>query len=110
MRDVLAQALANQAPMPARPPLPLPPPPPTNDQPMEDPLPSTSNTPTTPTYSFNPKLFLGGLHHNVTEDMLKAYFEKYGKIVDIYIPKNRETGAKRGFGFLKFNVSFKLIR
>ena len=107
MRDVLAQALANQAPMPARPPLPLPPPPPTNDTPMEDPLPSTSNT---PTYSFNPKLFLGGLHHNVTEDMLKAYFEKYGKIVDIYIPKNRETGAKRGFAFLKFNVSFKLIR
>ena len=114
MKDVLAQALAQHAPLPQSAP---PPTPSTGEEtPMDDvssgpstsrSTPSTSTTPVS--YSFNEKIFIGGLHHNVSEDMLKKYFKKYGKVVDIEIPKNRETGAKRGFGFLRFNVSFKFI-
>ncbi|KAL3812767.1 hypothetical protein ACJIZ3_014035 [Penstemon smallii] len=33
---------------------------------------------------------------------LRAPFERYGPIKDVYLPKNYYTGESRGFGFVKF--------
>ncbi|KAL7081000.1 hypothetical protein ACP275_14G012600 [Erythranthe tilingii] len=33
---------------------------------------------------------------------LRAPFEKYGQIKDVYLPKNYHTGEPRGFGFVKY--------
>ena len=107
LKDVLGEALARQAPMPNTAP-PLPP------TPMEA-TPSGSNQnsssssspplPTNPSHASPTRLFLGGLHHHVTEHMLEAHFRKYGSISKIEIPKDRATGAKRGFAFLEYFVS-----
>lgn len=36
------------------------------------------------------------------KDDLQSMFEKYGKIGDVYIPRNVHDGGNRGFGFVRF--------
>ena len=36
------------------------------------------------------------------KDDLNKMFESYGKIGDIYIPRNTREGRNRGFGFVRF--------
>ena len=48
-----------------------------------------------------PPLPLTALGRSQTvEDDLRAAFEKYGKVTDCFIPKDRETGRPKGFGFI----------
>ncbi|XP_057566042.1 heterogeneous nuclear ribonucleoproteins A2/B1-like [Hippopotamus amphibius kiboko] len=49
------------------------------------------------------KLFVGGIKEDTEEHHLRDYFEKYGKIDAIEIVTNRESGKKRGFGFVTFD-------
>uniref|UniRef100_A0A8C6F6V6 Heterogeneous nuclear ribonucleoproteins A2/B1 n=1 Tax=Monodon monoceros TaxID=40151 RepID=A0A8C6F6V6_MONMO len=49
------------------------------------------------------KLFVGGIEEDTDEHHLRDYFEKYGKINAIEIITDRESGKKRGFGFVTFN-------
>ena len=49
-------------------------------------------------------VFIGNLPFSTTEDELKKMFEKFGTIVKIHIPTNRETGQPRGFAFLEFST------
>ena len=35
-------------------------------------------------------------------DELKAYFEQFGKVVEVSLKKDHETGLPRGFGFVGF--------
>ena len=51
------------------------------------------------------KLFLGGLNHSTTEDGLKNYFEKYGKLVDVVIQRFPKTNRSRGFGFITYSTA-----
>uniref|UniRef100_J3MN39 RRM domain-containing protein n=1 Tax=Oryza brachyantha TaxID=4533 RepID=J3MN39_ORYBR len=37
-----------------------------------------------------------------TADDLSPLFEKYGDVVDIYIPRDRRTGDSRGFAFVRY--------
>lgn len=46
---------------------------------------------------FNRKIFIGRLTADITYDDLKEYFEKYGEISDIFVPK-----PFRGFAFVTF--------
>lgn len=47
------------------------------------------------------KLFVAGLPDSVSEDVLKQLFEATGgTVVNISLPKDRETGRPRGFGFV----------
>ena len=48
------------------------------------------------------KLFVGGIE-DTEEHHLRDYFEKYGKIDAIEIITDRESGRKRGFGFVTFD-------
>eukprot|EP00038_Savillea_parva_P030084 m.75382 g.75382 ORF g.75382 m.75382 type:complete len:198 (+) comp8990_c1_seq4:726-1319(+) len=38
-----------------------------------------------------------------TEDELRYKFETFGKLMDVFIPKDRNTGDPRGFGFVTFH-------
>jgi len=49
----------------------------------------------------NNKLFVGNLAYKVTEDDLETLFGQSGKVVSISIPTDRQTGQKRGFGFVE---------
>lgn len=50
------------------------------------------------------KIFVSGIKEE-TEEELRKYFGQYGNILDIQIITNRETGQRKGFGFIEFDNS-----
>lgn len=49
------------------------------------------------------KIFIGGLKDEIGEEDLKMYFGEYGSISNVAIIVDRDTGKKRGFGFVEFD-------
>jgi len=49
------------------------------------------------------RLFMGGVKDNVTEQAVKEYFSNYGKVESVEMLVDKQTGKKRGFGFVNFN-------
>ncbi|XWS36680.1 hypothetical protein CRYUN_Cryun20dG0106100 [Craigia yunnanensis] len=49
------------------------------------------------------KIFVGGIPTSVTEDELKNFFSKYGKVVEHEIIRDHATKRSRGFGFIVFD-------
>ncbi|MBS1956928.1 MAG: RNA-binding protein [Cyanobacteria bacterium SZAS-4] len=52
----------------------------------------------------NTKLFVGNLSFKTTEAELEETFSKSGTVVSVAIPTDRETGRKRGFGFVEMET------
>jgi cold-inducible RNA-binding protein len=52
----------------------------------------------------NTKLFVGNLSFKTTEAELEETFSKSGVVVSVAIPTDRETGRKRGFGFVEMET------
>lgn len=48
------------------------------------------------------KMFVGGLSQQTTTGGLMEYFETFGKVKDVDIKTDPNTGASRGFGFILF--------
>eukprot|EP00435_Cladocopium_sp_Y103_P046584 s342_g13.t1 len=48
------------------------------------------------------KIFVGGIPHHCTLEMLANYFSKYGRITDAVVMIDKNTGKPRGFGFVVF--------
>ncbi|XP_022239701.1 RNA-binding protein 39-like isoform X2 [Limulus polyphemus] len=48
------------------------------------------------------RLYVGSLHFNITEDMLKGIFEPFGKIEKVELIRDTETGRSKGYGFITF--------
>lgn len=48
------------------------------------------------------RLYVGSLHFNITEDMLRGIFEPFGRIERIELIKDTETGRSKGYGFISF--------
>jgi len=48
------------------------------------------------------KLFIGGLAWHTTDETLRQGFEKFGKIEEAIVVKDRDTNRSRGFGFVRF--------
>ncbi|XP_017966560.1 ribonucleoprotein RB97D isoform X2 [Drosophila navojoa] len=48
------------------------------------------------------KIFLGGLKDCHDESTLREYFSQFGAINSVKVLLDKETGRKRGFGFLEF--------
>lgn len=46
------------------------------------------------------RLYVGSLHFNITEDMLRGIFEPFGKIDNIQLIMDPETGRSKGYGFI----------
>ncbi|XP_069067512.1 heterogeneous nuclear ribonucleoproteins A2/B1 isoform X2 [Pleurodeles waltl] len=49
------------------------------------------------------KLFVGGIKEDTDEHHLRDYFEEYGKIESIEVIADKQSGKKRGFGFVTFD-------
>ena len=50
----------------------------------------------------NARVFVGGIPYSATEDELKAHFSAAGNVVSVFLPIEKESGRKRGFGFVEF--------
>ncbi|XP_024125725.1 RNA-binding protein 39 isoform X3 [Oryzias melastigma] len=49
------------------------------------------------------RLYVGSLHFNITEDMLRGIFEPFGRIENIQLMMDSETGRSKGYGFITFS-------
>ncbi|KAE9595568.1 hypothetical protein Lal_00031066 [Lupinus albus] len=50
-------------------------------------------------------LLILNITFRTTADDLFPLFDKYGKVVDIFIPKDRRTGESRGFAFVRYKYA-----
>eukprot|EP00794_Sanderia_malayensis_P019139 gene19139-21056_t len=48
------------------------------------------------------RLYVGSLHYNITEAMLKAIFEPFGAIDAVQLIYDTESGRSKGYGFVTF--------
>ncbi|KAH8741839.1 RNA recognition motif (RRM)-containing protein [Cryptosporidium ryanae] len=48
------------------------------------------------------RIFVGGLHQQVTSSSLMDYFSQYGTVVDAIVMYDNVSGRSRGFGFVTF--------
>jgi len=48
------------------------------------------------------KLYVGNLHCNISEEMLKGIFEPFGRIQSIQLMKDQETDRSKGYGFITY--------
>ena len=69
-------------------------------------LPSVLDSPTPPRPPAKPQvnIYIGNLSYKVTEEDLNEVFSEYGTVRRVTIPKDRETGRPRGFGFVEMNT------
>ncbi|KAG0499717.1 hypothetical protein HPP92_003999 [Vanilla planifolia] len=49
------------------------------------------------------KIYVGNLHFNITEDLLRQVFEPFGTVELVQLPLDPETGHCRGYGFIQFS-------
>lgn len=48
------------------------------------------------------RLYVGSLHFNITEEMLRGIFEPFGEIESIQLITDTETGRSKGYGFVTY--------
>ncbi|XP_043713314.1 heterogeneous nuclear ribonucleoprotein A1, A2/B1 homolog isoform X2 [Telopea speciosissima] len=48
------------------------------------------------------KIFIGRLPQEASVEDLRQYFGKFGRILDVYVPKDPKRTGHRGFGFVTF--------
>eukprot|EP01001_Neometanema_parovale_P006693 NODE_3043_length_1289_cov_85.101201_g2888_i0.p1 GENE.NODE_3043_length_1289_cov_85.101201_g2888_i0~~NODE_3043_length_1289_cov_85.101201_g2888_i0.p1 ORF type:complete len:349 (+),score=101.13 NODE_3043_length_1289_cov_85.101201_g2888_i0:65-1111(+) len=48
------------------------------------------------------KVFVGGLPHNVTREMLETWFKQFGAIAEVILPNDPISGGTKGYGFINF--------
>jgi RNA recognition motif-containing protein len=53
----------------------------------------------------NNRIFVGSLSFDASEEDLKQAFSAFGTVVSTYIPVDRMTGRKRGFGFVEMSTN-----
>ncbi|KAF8272100.1 hypothetical protein EI94DRAFT_1678407 [Lactarius quietus] len=53
-------------------------------------------------YKDSAYVFIGGLPYDLTEGDVITIFSQYGEVVDVELPRDKETGKTRGFGFLMY--------
>ncbi len=49
------------------------------------------------------KIFVGNLDFRTSKEEVETLFAQAGKIEDVYLPSDRETGRPRGFAFVTFS-------
>lgn len=49
------------------------------------------------------RLYVGSLHFNITEEMLRGIFEPFGKIDAIQLVMDSDTGRSKGYGFITYH-------
>jgi RNA recognition motif-containing protein len=49
------------------------------------------------------KIYVGNLPFTANEDAVRALFAQYGTVEAVALPTDRDTGQKRGFGFVEMS-------
>ncbi len=49
-------------------------------------------------------IYVGNLNYEVTPEDLQSVFGEYGSVKRVHLPSDRETGRKRGFGFVEMET------
>lgn len=62
----------------------------------------SAGAPAPPSRGLGAKIFVGRLPPDATADDLRRYFGNFGRIVDVYVPKDARKVSHRGFGFVTF--------
>ncbi|OAY67792.1 Serine/arginine-rich splicing factor SC35 [Ananas comosus] len=50
-------------------------------------------------------LLVLNISFRTTADDLFPLFDRYGKVVDVFIPRDRRTGESRGFAFVRYKYA-----
>ncbi|THH11505.1 hypothetical protein EW145_g634 [Phellinidium pouzarii] len=53
-------------------------------------------------YKDSAYIFVGGLNFDLTEGDVITIFSQYGEVMDVNLPRDKETGKTKGFGFLMY--------
>ncbi|KXN89471.1 RNA-binding motif protein, X-linked 2 [Leucoagaricus sp. SymC.cos] len=53
-------------------------------------------------YKDSAYVFIGGLHSDLTEGDVITIFSQYGEVMDVNLPRDKETGKTKSFGFLMY--------
>ncbi|KDR84113.1 hypothetical protein GALMADRAFT_219979 [Galerina marginata CBS 339.88] len=53
-------------------------------------------------YKDSAYIFVGGLHYDLTEGDMITIFSQYGEVLDLNMPRDKDTGARKGFAFLMY--------
>jgi RNA recognition motif-containing protein len=48
-------------------------------------------------------IYIGNLPYQATEDAVSEIFAEYGTVKRVQLPTDRETGRRRGFGFIEMD-------
>lgn len=48
------------------------------------------------------RIYVGGLHVNITEDMIRSVFEPFGPILKLELMRDRSTNVSRGYAFITY--------
>ncbi|XP_034690441.1 RNA-binding protein Musashi homolog 1 [Vitis riparia] len=54
------------------------------------------------TRAMGKKIFVGRLPQEASAEDLRQYFGRFGRILDVYVPKDPKRSGHRGFGFVTF--------
>lgn len=46
------------------------------------------------------RIYVGNLPYDTNEDELKQQFSTFGAVTDVSIPKDKDSGRSKGFGFI----------
>eukprot|EP01025_Chloroclados_australasicus_P065315 TRINITY_DN8908_c1_g1_i1.p1 TRINITY_DN8908_c1_g1~~TRINITY_DN8908_c1_g1_i1.p1 ORF type:complete len:512 (-),score=41.64 TRINITY_DN8908_c1_g1_i1:3201-4736(-) len=58
-----------------------------------------------------PRIFIGKLSKDTTEQDVREYFQSFGFVLDVYMPKNKDNKKEhRGFGFVTFETEASIKR
>lgn len=49
------------------------------------------------------RIYIGNLPYDVSEDELKQQFATFGAVTDVSIPKDKDSGRSKGFGFIEMS-------
>lgn len=49
-------------------------------------------------------IYVGNLNYEVDQEDLNEVFSEYGSVKRVHLPTDRETGRKRGFGFVEMET------
>jgi len=49
-------------------------------------------------------IYIGNIPWSLSEDQLKAYFNKYGQVLSSRIITERATGRSKGYGFIEVSA------
>jgi RNA recognition motif-containing protein len=49
-------------------------------------------------------IYVGNLSYEVSQEDVSEVFSEYGKVKRVHLPTDRETGRKRGFGFVEMET------